>query len=156
MIELAFRADESAFAEDLDASPEDASAAAVEQTYFVVATRLAIDGIELLEYPGVHAAWRPLPLLGFASSLRRVVSTIADGQAGSISLADGGVLCVERRGETLRLSSSLVPDNAASVQRDVLMQESEKFGTAACLFVSGIVPAMRQHPAWRSWCPESA
>ena len=64
MIELAFQADDEGVRSDLEAFPAQAPAAALEHTYFVVPTRLTVDGNELLAFPGVYEAWRPLPLLG--------------------------------------------------------------------------------------------
>lgn len=155
MIELDFQADEAAVRDDLKAAPESADAAALENTFFVVPTRLRIDDIELLEYPGVHPAWRPLPLLGFAPRLCRVAAAVGDGETATISLMDGGALQLERRGDTLNLTSSLTPEQVATVSRGELVQESAKFAAEVCAFLASLAPAMSEHPAWPTWCPDS-
>lgn len=155
VIELAFQADEAAVKDDLKAAPQNADAAVLENTFFVVRTRFRIDDIELLEYPGVHPAWRPLPLLGFAPRLCRVAAAVGDGDTATISLMDGGVLQLERYGDSLRLTSSLSPEQVATVSRGDLVRESAKFAAEACAFLASLAPAMPEHPAWPTWCPSS-
>jgi hypothetical protein len=154
MIDLAFQANDEEIRRDLEAEPERADPAALEDTFFVVPTRFVIDGIELLAYPGVHAAWRPLPLLGFAPRLRRVAAAVGDGDTASISLMDGGVLQLERRGDALRVSSSLAPEHVAMVSRDELARESAKFAADVCAYLALMAPAMSEHPSWPTWCSD--
>lgn len=154
MIDLAFQANDEEIRRDLEAEPEEADAAALEHTFFVVPTRFVIDGIELLAYPGVHAGWRPLPLLGFAPRLRRVAAAVRDGETESISLMDGGVLQLERRGDTLRVTSSLTPKDAATVSREELVRESAKFAGEVCGYLALTAPAMLEHPSWPTWCSD--
>ena len=88
MIELTFRADVES--ED-DQAPESASAAAIEHTYFVVPVRFAIDGRELLTFPGANPDWRPLPVVGLSTT--RTYSV-------------GGEVVVTRSGQGVRLMAT--------------------------------------------------
>jgi hypothetical protein len=63
MITLDFKVDEDALSEDLVANPETASAAALEQTYFVMPVRFAVDNTELLAFAGMYETWRPQPII---------------------------------------------------------------------------------------------
>jgi hypothetical protein len=150
-IELAMRADDEAVRADLDDSPVDAPAAAVEETFFVVPTRLAVDGIELLTYPGVYDGWRPLPLLGFAPRLRNLTTGLRAGKAATLSLRDGGHLEFRRDGTVVVISSSLTGDDAAiSVER--LADAAVNFSADVCAYLLSLIPAMAGHTSWESWC----
>ena len=96
MIELSLRPDPE---HDLEAevAPEAAPAAAIEHTYFVTPVRLAVEGVELLAYPGVYPDWRPLPVLGFASQLLTTVVGLGHGKSGVVALDDGGFLSITRK-----------------------------------------------------------
>jgi hypothetical protein len=153
MIVLAFQPDEAAIGEDAAAAPENARAAVIEEMYFVLPTRFQVTGVDLLEYPGVYPAWRPLPLLGFAPGLRRVTTAIDDGQTDGIALRDGGVLFVARDGAQVRLWSSLAPDSSVAVAHAELAIETAQFGSEVCRFIAAAVPLMEEHSAWRTWCP---
>ncbi len=154
MIELAFRPDP---VDDLevDETPEFAPAAAIEHTYFVVPVRLSIDGEELLAFPGVYPDWRPLPILGFASQLRRTVVALEHGQARTITVEDGGSLSISRDGDSLVFTTSLAPIRV-SASRDELITVVLNFSREACDYARSVSPAVSTHPSWSSWCPESS
>lgn|GEM_PF-4522054 len=128
-----------------------APAAALEQTYFVVPTRFAIDGKELLAFPEVYDTWRPLPLLGFAPRLRAVATAMSDGDAATISLMDGGDLMFRRRGAEMVISASITGDEAA-LSAAQLTDAAVGFANDVCTYVLSIVPAMATHGSWGTWC----
>lgn len=151
VIDLAIRADDEALRADLEESPVEAPAAAVEQTYFLVPMRLAVDGKELLAFPGAYEAWRPLPLLGFAPHLRDVATGLREGEAATLSLTDGGCLEFRRRGAEMVIRSSLTGDEA-TVSAERLAEAAVGLAAEACAYVLSIVPAMAAHGSWESWC----
>lgn len=134
-------------------TPEFASSAAIEQTYFVVPVRLCIDGHELLIYPGVHPAWRPLPVLGFATRLRRVLITLEPRRSEAITLADGGSLEIYRDEDNLILTTSLAPLRA-NAPREELVAAAVHFSSEACDYARSVSPTISAHPFWSTWCPE--
>lgn len=150
-IELAMRADDEALRADLEESPVEAPAAAVEQTYFVVPVRLAVDGQELLAFPGVYDAWRPLPLLGFAPRLRDLAIGLRDGEAATLSLADGGCLELRRNGAEVLISSSITGDEA-TVSAQQLAEAAGALARDACAYVLSVIPEMASHGSWELWC----
>lgn len=153
VIELAIQVDDEALRADLEESPVDAPAAAVEQTYFVVPTRLSVDGTELLAFPDVHDRWRPLPLLGFAPQLRDLAIDLGDGEAATLSLADGGSLEFQRDGGKVQISSSTTRDQAV-VPAEELVEAAVALAEDACASVLSIVPAMVTHGSWSAWCAD--
>ena len=152
MIELTLRPDPDPELE-ADEAPESAPAAAIEHTYFVVLVRLVVDGEELLVYPGVYPDWRPLPVLGFASQLRRAAMELEPGQSTTITLADGGFLSITREDNNFVLTTSLHPVRVSS-PRDEFAIAAADFARDACAYVLSVAPAMSTHPAWSRWCPE--
>ena len=154
MIELAIEHDDEALRADGE-SPTEAPAAALEETYFVVPTRFAVNGKELLAYPGgAHEAWRPLPLLGFGPRLRDIALSVKDGDAATISLAGGGSLELRREVETVVLKSSLAGDEVRA-SHDELMATAAAFATDVCNYLQSVLPSLATHPAWRNWCGAS-
>lgn len=152
MIELSLRPVPEHELEVVEA-PESAPAAAIEQTCFVVPVRLNVDGEELLAYPGVYPDWRPLPVLGFATQLRRTTLGLEHGQSGMITLADGGFLSILRDGNSLVFTMSLAVIRVTT-SRDDVVRAAVAFSQAACDYVQSIAPAMPTHPVWREWCPK--
>lgn len=149
-IELAIQPDDEALRADLEESPVEAPAAAIEQTYFVVPTRLAVDGKELLAFPGVYDAWRPLPLLGFAPRLRDSAIRLKDGEAATLSLSDGGALELRRDGADVRISSSMTGDEV-TISAERLVEAAGALAHEACAYVLSIIPSMVTHSSWESW-----
>lgn len=138
---------------DADEAPELAPAAAIEHTYFVVPMRLNIDGEELLAFPGVYPDWRPLPALGFVSQMFKTLSRLKDGESGTVTLEDGGLLLIACHSDTLILKSSLSL-RSVTVPRADLLSAAEMFARVVCDYVLSVSPAMTTHPAWSDWCPE--
>lgn len=150
MIELEFRR---ILRDDLEIqeAPESAPAAAIEHTYFVVPVRLNVQGEELLAYPGVYPDWRPLPVLGFATQLRRTVTGLEHRQSGSITLADGGSLAISRDGSDLVFTRALAPVQVTA-SRDESVRAAVDFLLAVCEYVQSVAPTISTHPAWSGWC----
>lgn len=91
MIILDFRVDDEGLAEDVGTGAEIANAAAIEETYFVMPVRFAIGNTELLAFPGVHATWRPQPIVGFATHLAAAVLSAERGKPACLHTADVAV-----------------------------------------------------------------
>jgi hypothetical protein len=151
IVRLEIRPDDEALRADVEEVLVDAPAAALEHTYFVVATRFVVDGEELLAYPGVYEAWRPLPLLGFAPRLSKVARDIADGETTTISLMDGGTLELGRKGRTVIIRASLTGAEV-TVARARLVHATADFADEVCAYVVSAAPAIACHAAWGTWC----
>jgi hypothetical protein len=152
MITLDFEVDEEALREDLEVRPETAEVAALEQTHFVMPVRFAIGDTDLLAFPGVYDAWRPQPLLGFATHLAAAVAA-RPGESTSSHIADGGRLDFERLDSTIRVSSTLLPGQAESVAAAELMAAVREFRARVRDVLLQRVPALRSHPWWGRWFP---
>ena len=154
MIQLALRPDP-AYDPEVDEAPEFAPAAAIEHTYFVVAVRLNVAGEDLLVFPGVYPDWRPLPVLGFASQLRRTVLALEYGEEGTITLEDGGFLSISRGRDNLVFTTSLAPIRVSALRSEFIAAVLN-FSREACGYARSMSPTVTTHPSWGSWCPESS
>jgi hypothetical protein len=150
MIELAIEHDDDTLLADGHESPMEAPAGALEETYFVVPTRFAVDGRELLAYPGVHETWRPLPLLGFGPRLRDSAFSVREGGTATVSLADGGSLHLRPQGEIVLINASLTGDQV-SVAADELVTAAAVFAADVCDYLQSVLPALVTHPGWTKW-----
>lgn len=124
--------------------------AALETTCLETWVRFAVDGVELLAYPGVSADWRRVPLLGFATILRDAVFSLGRTRTAHLSLSEGGLLRLDRTGDVVTLSSSLIPSpaKAAAVQ---LEAETVRFAREVCEVVRTVAPTITDHPDWPRW-----
>jgi hypothetical protein len=154
MITLDFQIDEDELAADLAASPEAANPAAVEQTYFVMPVRFAVGETDFLAFPGVYDRWRPQPLLGIATHLVLALQAIKPGQPSRCNVADGGRLDFEQFGATIAISSSVLPGQIANVPAGELIGAASRFRDEVRDFLAERVPAMTQHPYWKTWFPD--
>jgi hypothetical protein len=153
MIILDFLLDEETFDKDLRSSPETANAAALEQTFFVVPVRFASGETELLSFPGAYDAWRPQPLIGFATHLVVATQGASPGTMASCHLADGGRLDFERIDYTIRVSSTLLPQQVEIVKAVELVRAARDFRERVRTCLSLRVPALSRHPWWGKWFP---
>ncbi len=149
MIELALRADASDLSE-ADEVVVGSPGSAIEHTFFVVPVRFSVAGVDLLAYPDVYADWRPLPVLGFASQLRRTVMELEPGQAGTVSLEDGGALKLCRKGANFTIEATLIGVQV-TVSRDELMAAVTRFSGEAASFAQSVAPSIVDHPVWGEW-----
>lgn len=148
MIRLDFEIDERALVEDGQFTPATASQAALEETFFVTPFRFCIDGIELIGVRG--RSTHPLPLLGFASHLHQAIKATRAGEAKRCYLAGGGDLLLERKDNTMRVSSSLT-GKTVIVDADDLLEAARSLLTRARDVLLKRFPEMQAHPAWQGW-----
>jgi hypothetical protein len=151
MITLEFETDEAVLAEDAHLDPASANPAALEETYFVMPFRFAIDGAELLGVNGKRT--HPLPLLGFSSDLHQTIKNLRVGEAKKFYLAGGGHLVLERVGRTLRVFSSLT-GKTAFVDADSLSHAVRFLLARVRALLAKHFPKMQTHPAWQNWFPQ--
>ena len=154
MIVLDFQVDEDGLAEDLAASPETATAAALEETYFVMPVRFAVGSAELLAFPGAYDTWRPQPILGFATHLFAAVMSVTSGGRASCHTTDGGRLVFEPSDSITRISSTLLPDSKVSVPTIELIGAARALRDRVEELLLQRVPTMKEHPWWSKWFPE--
>ncbi len=124
--------------------------AALETTCFETWVRFAVDGVELLAYPGVSPDWRRVPLLGFATILRGAVLSLGRTRTARMALSEGGMLRLDRTGDVVTLSSSLIPEQA-KVAAMQLEAETNRFAREACEVVRSVAPTIAEHPNWPRW-----
>ena len=87
--------------------PEDPSVADVlslpgavlETTCFETWVRFAVNGVELLAYPGASPDWRRVPLLGFATILRDAILSL--GRTRTAHLACRREACADWTGPAM-------------------------------------------------------
>jgi hypothetical protein len=154
MIILDFQPDEETLAKDLATSPESASSAVLEQTYWLMPTRFAIDGVDLLAFPGAYDTWRPQPVLGLATQLAAAVAEASSGTRSYCHMDEGGRLDFEPRGPSIQVSSTLLPGQALTAPAALLNDEVLAFRGRVRDFLLQRVPAMRLHSHWGTWFPE--
>lgn len=174
MIAVDFRLDEASLAEDLLHSPEHASLAALEETYFVMPVRLCVNEVELLEQPNrknrnvfiAHpeqsaqrmqlphegGRWLPLPLLGFATHALLALNEAKPGRGQKLNLAGGGHLMFTCQGEQLSVASS-INGKRSSTQFAEVLNAFRTFSENIRQLLVSQVPAIQQHPFWRQWFP---
>ena len=101
--------DERVLAEDLATRPMTADAAALQETYFEMPVRLAVEGVELLEITAVTTSpWLPLPLLDVALMVPDLLDHLAHEASGTYSLPGGGwSLRIRRNGSEVELESTV-------------------------------------------------
>jgi len=172
MTTIDFQLDEAILAEDLQHSPEGASPAALEETYFVMPVRFCINGVELLEQPGREkrnvfiagheqsaqrielpsdeGCWLPLPLVGFATRGLQALTQAKPGSGQRLYLAGGGYLVLTRHGEQLSVESSINGKTSSTQFAEVLNAFRVFVEKVRQLLVSR-VPAIQQHPSWKQW-----
>jgi hypothetical protein len=149
MITLEFQIDEGVLAEDAAEDPATADASALEQTFFVMPVRFAVNGTELFGIRELEH-WQELPLLGFATALRRVIVELRKNSHARTFLAGGGELRCQRTDDAVQLVNSL-NKRVATADAEALRAAVQDFARRARLFLETRFPPIQTHPHWRSW-----
>ena len=149
MIVFDFQIDDSVLTEDAAESPATSDSTALEQTFFSLPARFAVNKNELLG-SGPQGAWYVLPLLGFATSLGRVMDELNASPHARMYLAGGGELRWTRADDTVHIESTLnqraVVANAAAMKVAV-----EEYVERVRCFLEARFPQLDRHPRWSTW-----
>ena len=89
--------------------------------------------------------------MGFAPRLHAVATGLPDGEAETVSLADGGSLEFRRDGADMRIRASLTGQEVTLAAED-LAEAAVAFGREICAYLLSTVPAMLAHDSWSMWC----
>jgi hypothetical protein len=143
MIRLDFQVDDREFRDDAQQDPLSATAAMLEETYFLTPVRFSVHATELLA-PSSANPWLPLPLLGFATHLHAALTTIADGAEATISIGGGGSLQLRRRDHVLEIES---PFARATVRASLehVLKAAEVFPARVRELIDEYVPDFNKH-----------
>lgn len=151
MMILEFRPDEVALEPDLQLEPWAQDAAVLEETYFLAPVRFAVGSVDLLGVPGAFSfPWRPLPLLGFASTLRASIRDLVPGHPREIYLAGGGSIRVSNIAGCAAFHATLNGAQATTPVPEYL-SAVENFTQRAQQFLINACPRLASHPHWTNW-----
>jgi hypothetical protein len=134
MTEIDFLIEERVFAEDLTFDPSSADPAALEETYFIMPTRVRVGEVDLFTSNANASPWHPLPVLGFATHLLEALRKCPPDTAGAIFLAGGGEFRFELEGKDLTVICTLTK-RSASDSRDNVYDAAERFSKKVQLFL---------------------
>jgi hypothetical protein len=175
MTNLEFHFDEASLAEDMRHSPESATSAMLEETYFVMPVRLCVNGVELLEQPNrevknlfvarmghapqrfasvTESCWLPLPLLGFATHGLQRLRQVKGGDEQKLYLSGGGQLDFILNGERIAIKSSL-NDRSSLAQLPEIVNAFQDFSESIRELLVHRIPSIQQHASWKQWFPDS-
>ena len=153
---LEFQVDEGALAADRKIDPHTADAAALQETYFLMPTRLQVHQEELFAVPfkdqqKYASPWLALPLLHVATvGLQKVKDTGKQGQAIYTLPGSGWRLRFEACGQDVSIHSE-VNGRQSCVQYAELLAAFEHFASTAREILSREVPELQHHPYWGKW-----
>lgn len=153
---LEFRIDERVLEEDLEVYLKDSwSRDALDVTYFIMPVRLAIGGVEMLEWLGRDAGpsdvWCDLCLLDVAGRGLECVRSLEDNtQARYSSLEDAIELKLQRHGDTVRVRSS-ENDREATVGYEDLLNAFEGFARNVKQALLKAFPGFRNDEGLGAW-----
>jgi hypothetical protein len=152
MIELEFQIDDGVLEEDIRVDLPTANSAALQETYFTMPVRLAIDGVELLDSPGITTRpWLPLPLLDVALVAVDRIAGLRDGTTATYSLPGGGwSLVLTRTGAAVGIESTINGKSASSAFLD-LRSAGLMFRERVRGMLWTRLPQLRSHPLWGPW-----
>jgi len=150
MITLDFEMDQHVLEEDLRASPVNADAGVLEETYFVMPVKFVVDGTDLLSLPGHQA--HSLPLLGFTTHMLQALEQMAYTGQRRVYLAGGGDISLRAAGNRVEISSSLT-NRQVTVDRAELLLALRNLAARVQQQLRSLVPGMDRHSSWRNWFP---
>jgi len=160
-----FLLDEAVIAKDGQHSPNTASAAALEETYFVMPVRFSIKRVELLEQPLNHSKtfsdhslggseqrnpYLSLPLIGFGTHTVEFLSDIEAGEDRKMYLAGGGYLVFKRQKDMITVGSGINGRSCSESRSELLDAFSTFLGEVKRLLLSR-VRGIDTHPSWLTW-----
>ena len=153
---LEFCIDERVLEEDLEVYLKSSlSRDALDVTYFIMPVRLAIGGVEMLEWSGPDAGppsvWCDLCLLDLAAGGLECVRSLEDNtQATYSSLEDARELKLQRHGDTVRVHSPRNGHEATAGYED-LLNAFEAFARNVKQTLLKALPELRNDEYWGAW-----
>ena len=177
MVLLEFQVDRTVLAEDKESNPGAAEAAALQETYFVMPVRLAIENVELLQMPmgeqqvwvgkpgeqglarmqreALASKWLPLPLLNVSTVGVEKVREARQNRVSTYSLpASGWRLRFERSGENICIHSEVNGGSGCARYEEVL-HAFEDFASKVRNVLRREIPELNDHPYWGKWLNEA-
>jgi hypothetical protein len=157
---LEFQVDEEALAADRKIDPRTADAAALQETYFLMPTRLQVQQEELFAVPPKdqrkHASpWLELPILHVATvGLQKVKEIGKQGQSIYTLPGSGWRLRFEACGQDVLIHSE-VNGRQSCVHYTELLAAFEHFASTTRAVLSHKVPELQDHPYWGKWLRET-
>jgi hypothetical protein len=176
MVELQFKLDEVVLREDREANIREASAGALEETYFVMPVRFKVGTQELLEIPAraepqeiwvsvpgggitpsqreqVSSPWLPLPLLDVATVGRAKVREAWQTGEAKYDLPGGWSLHLRKVDGDIFIKSD-VNQRVGQVAYQDLMEAFDKFRSTVRDILAKEVPELKTHHNWEQWFTE--
>ena len=157
---LEFQIDDGALAADREIDPRTADTAALQETYFLMPTRLQVHQDELLAVPpqGKKDAspWLELPILHVATvGLQKVKELCKEGQSIYTLPGSGWRLGFQTSGQDILIHSE-VNGRQSCVHYAELLAAFEHFASTAREVLSHKVPELQDHPYWGKWLREKS
>jgi hypothetical protein len=153
---LEFQIDEAALAADREVDPRTADAAALQETYFLMPTRLQVHQDELFAAPlqGYRkdaSPWLELPILHVATvGLQKVKDICKQGQSTYTLPGSGWRLRFQASGQDILIHSE-VNGRQSCVHYTELLAAFEHFASIVKEVLSRKVPELQEHPYWGTW-----
>jgi hypothetical protein len=171
---LELRVDWSILAEDRKSVVASADAVALDYTYFVLPVRLAVDGMEVLEYPRREprvmwagdpvtrelvpipstdtgpGPWLELPVLHVATIGLETVRGLAESDTATYMLPGADHIRFARVGECVQISVGHTGPSASAPYQQVL-DAFERFAGEVRRLLAREVPEILEHPYWGPW-----
>ena len=154
-----FQVDDGALAADREIDPRTADAAALQETYFLMPTRLQVHQDELLAVPPQGnrkdaSPWLELPILHVATvGLQKVKDICTEGQSIYTLPGSGWRLRFQTSGQDVLIHSE-VNGLQSCVHYAELLAAFEHFASTAREVLSHKVPELQDHPYWGKWLRE--
>jgi hypothetical protein len=153
---LEFQVDEAALAADREVNPRTADAAALQETYFLMPTRLQVHQEELFAVPlkgnrKDASPWLELPILHVATvGLQKVKDICKQGQSIYTLPGSGWRLRFQASGQDVLIHSE-VNGCQSCVHYPELLAAFEHFASAVKEVLHRKVPELQEHPYWGTW-----
>jgi hypothetical protein len=156
---LEFQADEETLAADREIDLRTADAAALQETYFLMPTRLQVHQDELFAVPPKGhrkdaSPWLELPILHVATvGLQKVKDICKQGQSIYTLPGSGWRLRFQASGQDILIHSE-VNGRQSYVHYAELLAAFEHFASTAREVLSRKVPELQENPYWGKWLRE--
>lgn len=156
---LEFQIDEGTLAADREIDPRTADAAALQETYFLMPTRLQVHQEELFAVPPKGhrkdvSPWLELPILHIATvGLQKVKDIGKQGQSIYTLPGSGWRLRFQASGQDVLMHSE-VNGRQSCVRYTELLAAFEHFASTVREVLSHKVPELQENPYWGKWLRE--
>ena len=156
---LEFQVDEAALAADREVDPRTADAAALQETYLLMPTRLQVHQDELFAVPLKDhrkdaSPWLELPILHVATvGLQKVKDICKQSQSTYTLLGSGWRLHFQASGQDVLIHSE-VNGRQSCVHYTELLAAFEHFASTVKEVLRHKVPELQEHPYWGKWLRE--